>query len=118
MRHCCCHDVGKFAPRGKKTRATRAKVPSDAKLPRSSQDECGQSAPSRHLAPWNPWCSGSGPPSDGGQAMKQVLLYLPVVHAGHEGFFARHADAAEVLILGTGFRATFKSLAKDIRALP
>jgi len=50
--------------------------------------------------------------------MKQVLLYLPVVHAGHEAFFARHGDAAEVLILGTGFRALFKSLAKDIRALP
>jgi dCMP deaminase len=50
--------------------------------------------------------------------MKQVLLYLPVVHAGHESFFARHGDAAEVLILGTGFRALFKSLAKDIRALP
>jgi dCMP deaminase len=50
--------------------------------------------------------------------LKQVLLYLPVVHAGHEGFFARHADAAEVLILGTGFREQFKSLAKDIRALP
>ncbi|HET9078945.1 MAG TPA: deaminase [Trebonia sp.] len=50
--------------------------------------------------------------------MKQVLLYLPVIHAGHEGFFERHRDAAEVLILGTGFRALFKSLAKDIRALP
>jgi dCMP deaminase len=50
--------------------------------------------------------------------MKQVLLYLPVVHAGHEAFFARHGDAAGVLILGTGFRAQFKSLAKDIRALP
>lgn len=50
--------------------------------------------------------------------MKQVLLYLPVVHAGHEAFFARHADAAEVLILGAGFRDQFKTLAKDIRALP
>ena len=50
--------------------------------------------------------------------MKQVLLYLPVVHAGHEAFFARHGDAAEVLVLGTGFRDRFKSLAKDIRALP
>ena len=50
--------------------------------------------------------------------MKQVLLYLPVVHAGHEAFFARHADAAEILLLGTGFRAGFKALAKDIRALP
>jgi dCMP deaminase len=50
--------------------------------------------------------------------LKQVLLYLPVVHAGHEALFTRHADAAEVLILGTGFRDQFKSLAKDIRALP
>jgi dCMP deaminase len=50
--------------------------------------------------------------------VKQVLLYLPVVHAGHEAFFARHPDAAEVLLLGTGFKAEFKSLAKDIRALP
>jgi len=49
---------------------------------------------------------------------KQVLLYLPVVHAGHEAFFARHADAAEVLLLGDGFKDVFKSLAKDIRALP
>jgi dCMP deaminase len=50
--------------------------------------------------------------------VKQVLLYLPVVHAGHEAFFARHPDAAEILLLGGGFRAEFKSLAKDIRALP
>jgi dCMP deaminase len=50
--------------------------------------------------------------------VKQVLLYLPVVHAGHEAFFARHPDAAEVLLLGTGFKSQFKSLAKDIRALP
>jgi dCMP deaminase len=49
--------------------------------------------------------------------LKQVLLYLPVVHAGHEGFFARHPDAAEVLVLGPGFRSLFKPLAKDIRAL-
>jgi dCMP deaminase len=50
--------------------------------------------------------------------MKQVLLYLPVIHAGHEAFFARHPDAAEVLLLGAGFKSLFKSLAKDIRALP
>jgi dCMP deaminase len=50
--------------------------------------------------------------------MKQVLLYLPVVHAGHEAFFARHPDVTEVLLLGAGFKAGFKSLAKDIRALP
>ena len=50
--------------------------------------------------------------------MKQVLLYLPVVHAGHEAFFARHPDATEILLLGPGFKSRFKSLAKDIRALP
>ncbi len=50
--------------------------------------------------------------------MKQVVLYLPVVHAGHEAFFARHRDAAQVLVLGRGFRELFKPLAKDIRALP
>jgi dCMP deaminase len=50
--------------------------------------------------------------------VKQVLLYLPVIHAGHEAFFARHADAAQILVLGAGFRDEFRSLAKDIRALP
>jgi dCMP deaminase len=49
--------------------------------------------------------------------LKQVLLYLPVVHAGHEAFFAQHRDAAEILVLGSGFKGVFKSLAKDIRAL-
>ena len=50
--------------------------------------------------------------------MKQVVLYLPVLHAGYEGFLTRHADADEVLLLGDGFRAVYPSLAKDIRALP
>lgn len=49
--------------------------------------------------------------------MKQILLYLPVLHAGHEGFFARHQDADEILLLGAGFKDQFKPLAKDIRAL-
>jgi dCMP deaminase len=44
-------------------------------------------------------------------------LYLPVLHAGYENFFQRHADAGAVLILGAGFRAEFPALAKDIRAL-
>lgn len=50
--------------------------------------------------------------------MKQILLYLPVIHAGHEAFFQRHADVAEVLILGSGFKAVSRNIAKDIRALP
>jgi dCMP deaminase len=50
--------------------------------------------------------------------VKQVLLYLPVVHAGYEEFLARHPDADEILLLGAGFRQAYPSLAKDIRALP
>jgi dCMP deaminase len=50
--------------------------------------------------------------------LKQVLLYLPVIHSGYEALFARHPDTASVLVLGRGFRADFPSLAKDIRALP
>ena len=50
--------------------------------------------------------------------MKQVLLYLPVFHAGYEAFLRKHADAAGILLLGPGFTADYPSLAKDIRALP
>jgi dCMP deaminase len=50
--------------------------------------------------------------------LKQILLYLPVIHAGYEEFLARHPDAAEILLLGAGFREHYPSLAKDIRALP
>lgn len=50
--------------------------------------------------------------------MKQVLLYLPVIHAGYERFARKHADAGEFLLLGAGFLADHPSLAKDIRALP
>jgi dCMP deaminase len=50
--------------------------------------------------------------------VKQVLLYLPVIHAGYEAFLRRHADAGEILLLGAGFTQSYPSLAKDIRALP
>jgi dCMP deaminase len=50
--------------------------------------------------------------------VKQVLLYLPVIHAGYEQFLQRHADASEILLLGRGFTDSYPSLAKDIRALP
>jgi dCMP deaminase len=49
--------------------------------------------------------------------VKQILLYLPVIHRGYEEFLARHPDAASVLVLGAGFRADFPALAKDLRAL-
>jgi dCMP deaminase len=49
---------------------------------------------------------------------KQVLLYLPVIHAGYELFLRRHPDADEILLLGEGFIRGQPSLAKDIRALP
>jgi dCMP deaminase len=50
--------------------------------------------------------------------VKQVLLYLPVIHAGYELFLRRHADASEILLLGDGFIRSHAVLAKDIRALP
>lgn len=50
--------------------------------------------------------------------MKQVLLYLPVIHAGYEAFLRKHSDAAGILLLGHGFTVDYPSLAKDIRALP
>jgi dCMP deaminase len=49
--------------------------------------------------------------------LKQILLYLPVIHSGYEALFARHPDTASVLVLGRGFRTEFPSLGKDIRAL-
>ena len=48
---------------------------------------------------------------------KQVLLYLPVIHAGYEAFLSRHADAAQTLLLGASFAADFPALRKEIRAL-
>ena len=50
--------------------------------------------------------------------MKQILLYLPVIHDGHEAFFQKHADADEVLVLGNGFKDISRNIGKDIRALP
>jgi dCMP deaminase len=50
--------------------------------------------------------------------VKQLLLYLPVIHRGYETLLDRHADAVSVLLLGTGFQAEFPGLGKDIRALP
>lgn len=47
----------------------------------------------------------------------QLLLYLPVLHAGYEAFLDRHPDAAEILLLGRGFAADHPVLAKEIRAL-
>ena len=48
---------------------------------------------------------------------KQLVLYLPVLHAGYEQFLERHEDADEVLLLGRGFHDLFPALRKDIRAL-
>lgn len=48
---------------------------------------------------------------------QQLILYLPVIHAGYERFLTSHADSDEVLVLGAGFDAIFASLQKEIRAL-
>ena len=53
------------------------------------------------------------------------LLYLPVIHAGYEALFDRHADAREVLLLGSSFADDHPVLkkesgpaARDRRGLP
>jgi dCMP deaminase len=47
----------------------------------------------------------------------QVLLYLPVLHAGYLSLLERH-EGAEVLVLGASFADEFPVLRKEIRALP
>ncbi|GAA5201484.1 hypothetical protein GCM10023322_81550 [Rugosimonospora acidiphila] len=49
--------------------------------------------------------------------MKQVLLYLPVIHSGYESLLAKHADAAEILLLGESFAEDHRVMRKEIRAL-
>jgi dCMP deaminase len=49
-------------------------------------------------------------------AGRQLVLYLPVLHAGYERLLERYGDA-EVLLLGRGFHEFFPALRKDIRAL-
>ena len=49
--------------------------------------------------------------------MKQLLLYLPVIHAGYEALFDRHDDAADTLLLGKSFADDFPAMRKEIRAL-
>jgi deoxycytidylate deaminase len=49
--------------------------------------------------------------------MTQLLLYLPVIHAGYQQFLERHAGAAEVLLVGRSFADDFPVVRKEIRAL-
>jgi dCMP deaminase len=48
---------------------------------------------------------------------KQVILYLPVIHAGYLALMRQHADADEVLVLGESFQEQFPWMKKEIRAL-
>lgn len=47
---------------------------------------------------------------------EQLLLYLPVLHAGYEALLARHPEA-EVLLVGRSLTDTDRALAKEVRAL-
>ncbi|MFC7243029.1 deoxycytidylate deaminase [Catellatospora aurea] len=49
--------------------------------------------------------------------MKQILLYLPVIHAGYESLLSRHGDATEILVLGESFTEDYPVMKKEIRAL-
>lgn len=48
--------------------------------------------------------------------MTQLLLHLPVLHAGYQDLLERHPDA-EVLVLGRAFAEEFPVVRKEIRAL-
>lgn len=48
---------------------------------------------------------------------EQLLLYLPVLHAGYEALLAKHAQVDEVLLLGRSLTSGDRALAKEIRAL-
>ena len=49
--------------------------------------------------------------------MTQVLMYLPVIHAGYHRLLAEDAEGAELLLIGTGFADDYPVLKKEIRAL-
>ncbi len=49
---------------------------------------------------------------------KQLMMYVPVIHAGYEAMLARHRNANEVLLLGGSFAEEFPVMKKEIRALP
>lgn len=48
---------------------------------------------------------------------KQLLIFMPVVHAGYVDLLSKHADADEILLLGESFSELFPSMTKEIRAL-
>jgi dCMP deaminase len=50
--------------------------------------------------------------------MTQLLLYLPAIHAGYQGFLEQHAGAdVEVLLVGRSFAPDYPVIRKEIRAL-
>lgn len=50
--------------------------------------------------------------------MTQLLLYLPVIHAGYQAFLERHLDDdPEVLLIGRSFAEQYPVVRKEIRAL-
>ncbi|CAI7977309.1 CMP/dCMP-type deaminase domain-containing protein [Frankia sp. Hr75.2] len=50
--------------------------------------------------------------------MTQLLIYVPVIHAGYQSFLARHAlPEVEVLVVGRSFGQDYPVIRKEIRAL-
>jgi dCMP deaminase len=51
--------------------------------------------------------------------MKVLVVYVPVIHEGYRRFFEKHArEASHLYILGKEITKDFRSLEKDINALP
>ena len=51
------------------------------------------------------------------ETSKQVLIYLPVIHAGYEKLLLDHSNATEILVMGRSFHELYPQLRKDIRAV-
>jgi dCMP deaminase len=49
--------------------------------------------------------------------VKQLMLYIPVIHSGYEALLDRHTDATEILLLGQSFADSYPTMRKEIRAL-
>ena len=48
---------------------------------------------------------------------RQLLMYVPVIHAGYQGFIERHLPADEILLIDGSFANRFPAMRKEIRAL-
>ncbi len=56
-------------------------------------------------------------PLKSGRQSKQIILYIPAVHAGNQALIEHHRDADELLVLGPSFHRICPEIGRDKRAL-